>query len=70
MRIVILHPAVPPEATLEDQDSMVQVEAIAEGLRRLGHEAEPLPCTLDLAAVRRELLGTAARGGLQPRRVG
>ncbi|MGO8690801.1 MAG: hypothetical protein ACLQLG_14350 [Thermoguttaceae bacterium] len=56
MRIVILHPAVPPEATLEDQDSMVQVEAIAEGLRRLGHEAEPLPCTLDLAGVRRKLL--------------
>ena len=35
---------------------MVQVEAIAEGLRRLGHEAEPLPCTLDLAGVRRKLL--------------
>ena len=56
MRIVILHPAVPPEATLEDQDSMVQVEAIAGSLRRLGHEPTAMPCTLDLARVRQELL--------------
>ncbi len=56
MRIVILHPAVSPQATLEDQDSMVQVEAIAESLRRLGHQAVPMPCTLDLAAARRDLL--------------
>ncbi len=57
MRIVILHPAIPPDATLEDQDSMVQVEAIAASLRRLGHEPLPMPCTLDLAAVRRDLIG-------------
>ena len=35
---------------------MVQVEAIAESLRRLGHQAVPMPCTLDLAAARRDLL--------------
>jgi D-alanine-D-alanine ligase len=57
MRIVILYPTIPDDATLEDQDSLVQVEAISQALGRLGHEATMLGCTLDLAAVRRELIG-------------
>ena len=56
MRIIILHPAIPADATLEDQDSMVQVEAIAAAITRLGWQPLPMPCTLDLAAVRRDLL--------------
>ncbi len=56
MRVVILHPAIAADATLEDQDSLVQVEAIAAALVRLGHEPLRLPCTADLTAVRRDLL--------------
>ena len=56
MRIIILHPAVPPDATLEDQDSLVQVEAIAAAITRLGWQPLPMPCTLDLAALRQNLL--------------
>ena len=41
---------------LEDQDSLVQVEAISQALRRLGHEPVAMGCTLDLAAVRRDLI--------------
>ena len=56
MRIIILHPAISPDATLEDQDSLVQVEAIAAAIARLGWQPLPMECTLDLAAVRRDLL--------------
>jgi D-alanine-D-alanine ligase len=52
MRIAILHPAVPADASLEDQDTMVQVRTVALSLERLGHEAVPLPCTLNLAELR------------------
>ncbi len=56
MRIIILHPAILADATLEDQDSMVQVEAIAAAITRLGWQPMPMPCTMDLAAVRKQLL--------------
>ena len=56
MRLVILHPTIPDDATLEDQDSLVQVEAISQALRRLGHEPVAMGCTLDLDAVRRDLI--------------
>ena len=56
MRVVILHNAVPADAPPEDQDTLVQVATIAESLARLGHEAMPLACDLDLAAMRRELV--------------
>jgi D-alanine-D-alanine ligase len=41
---------------LEDQDTLVQVRAVAEALASLGHEPAPVSCTLDLAALRDELL--------------
>ena len=56
MRLVILHPTIPDGATLEDQDSLVQVEAISQALRRLGHEPVAMGCGLDLDAVRRNLI--------------
>ncbi len=56
MRVVVLYNAIPANATLEDQDLLVEVEAVASALRRLGHEAIPAACTLDLAAMRAELL--------------
>ena len=56
MRLVILHPTIPDGATLEDQDSLVQVEAISQALRSLGHEPAAMGCGLDLEAVRRDLI--------------
>lgn len=55
MRIAILHSAVPDDATLEDQDTLVQVDTVQKALARLGHEAVTVPCTLDLSALRDEL---------------
>ena len=55
MRVAILHNAVPADATPEDQDTLVQVEAVAGALGRLGHEATAVACTLDLAAMREQL---------------
>jgi D-alanine-D-alanine ligase len=55
MRVVVLHSDVPPDAPLEDQDTLVQVDTVAQALTRLGHEALPLPCTLDLAAFQRKI---------------
>ena len=56
MNIAILYPAIEPDATLEDQDTLIQVQAIADTLRHLGHEPVPMPCGLDLAALREALL--------------
>ena len=56
MRVAILHNAVPADAPPEDQDTLVQVEAVAHALARLGHESTTLACTLDLAAMREKLL--------------
>jgi D-alanine-D-alanine ligase len=56
MRVAILYNAIAEGATLEDQDLLVQVDAVAAALGRFGHEAIPVACTLDLAAMRDELL--------------
>ena len=55
MRIAILHNAVSGADAPDEQDVLVQVEAVAAALERLGHQAWPLPCTLDLAALRARL---------------
>ena len=55
MRIAVLYNAVPEGATLEDQDLLVQVDAVAAALRSLGHEPISLACSLDLAAMRENL---------------
>jgi D-alanine-D-alanine ligase len=56
MRVAILHNAVPADAPLEDQDTLVQVEAVAGALARLGHQPAAVACTLDLGAMREALL--------------
>ncbi len=53
--VAILHGAVPPDAPPDDQDTLLQVEVVAGGLKRLGYEATPVPITLDLAAMVRRL---------------
>jgi D-alanine-D-alanine ligase len=55
MDVAILHPALPPQAALEDQDTLVQVQTVAEALVRLGHRTTTVPCTLDLAALQQRL---------------
>lgn len=55
MRIAILHNAVSGADAPDEQDVLVQVEAVGAALGRLGHQARPLPCTLDLAALRARL---------------
>lgn len=55
MRIPVLHNAVSGAEAPDEQDVLVQVAAVAEALGRLGHDARPLPCTLDLAALRARL---------------
>jgi D-alanine-D-alanine ligase len=56
MRVAVLHNAVPEDAPLEDQDTLVQVRAVVEALARLGHEPTTVSCTLNLAALHEELL--------------
>ena len=56
MRITVLHNAVAPEARDDELDVLVQVEAVTQALRQLGHEPRALPCTLDLEALRQALL--------------
>ena len=62
MRIAILHNAVSGAEAPDEQDVLVQVAAVAEALGRLGHDARPIACTLDLAALRSRLV--AERPGL------
>jgi D-alanine-D-alanine ligase len=56
MRVTILHNAVPADAPPEDQDTLVEVEAVSNALARLGHEPATLACSLDLGAMREDLL--------------
>jgi D-alanine-D-alanine ligase len=55
MRIVILHNEVSPDDRADERDVLVQRDAVAEVLRRLGHGLDYLGCTLDLGAVRSRL---------------
>jgi D-alanine-D-alanine ligase len=53
--VAVLHGAVAPDAPSDEQDTLVQVEAVSRALRRLGWRAEPVPVTLDLDAFARRL---------------
>lgn len=51
MRILVLHSDVPPDAPPDDQDTLLQAEAIAATLGALGHEAVRAAFTPDPAAL-------------------
>lgn len=53
MNVLILHQAVPADATPDERDVLEQVEAVGEALVRLGHRAEVRDCTLDLQSLDR-----------------
>lgn len=55
MRILMVHNAVSPESAPDEEDVLVQADAVSEALRALGHEVTILPCTLDLASIKRRL---------------
>lgn len=56
MMVVVLYNEPGEDASVDDRDVLVQVEAVATALERLGQKTIRLGCTLDLAATRRHLL--------------
>jgi D-alanine-D-alanine ligase len=55
MHVAILHQFVPPDASADERDVLVQASAVSLALRELGHSFSILPCTLDLSAVASQL---------------
>ena len=51
MRVAILHNAVPDDAPPDVRDVLDQVDAVRAALEALGHDAQAVPCTLDLPAL-------------------
>ncbi len=55
MRVAVVHNAVSADSAPDEQDVLIQVDAVSGALRSLGHEAMILPCSLDLASISRRL---------------
>ncbi len=55
MKIVVLHNQPLENASVEEQDVLVQRDAVVAALNRLGHQSYCLGCTLDLETARRQL---------------
>lgn len=55
MRVAVLYGAVPEGASRDEQDVLVQAEAVTAALRRLGHEPKAVVFSLNLEQVRAEL---------------
>ncbi len=55
MDILIAHNAVNDESAPDEQDVLVQTQAVADALAELGHKPFSLPCTLDLQTVQRQI---------------
>jgi D-alanine-D-alanine ligase len=55
MRVVITHNEVTLTSAPDERDVLVQMNAVAEALAKLGHEAIPLSCDLDLATFKSEI---------------
>ncbi len=56
-KVVVLHEQVPPEAELDEQDVLVEVDAVSRALARLGYQPLVLPLSLDaesIASLKRE----------------
>lgn len=58
MKVAVLFNEPLPGAGADDQDVLIQREAVLAALRECGHETLALGCTLDLEHLRRELLQT------------
>jgi D-alanine-D-alanine ligase len=55
MRVSVVHNAVTDDSPADEQDVLVQVEAVREALQALGHEAYTLPAGLELGQLRDQL---------------
>lgn len=60
MKILILHDAPGPRARADEHDSLVQAQAVVEGLKSLGHAATVLGVGPDLDASRRAIASADA----------
>ena len=56
MKIALLHNDVPHEASAADRDVLVQRDAVAAALSRLGHQVSVVACSLDLSATKQALI--------------
>jgi D-alanine-D-alanine ligase len=57
--VIVLHGAVPADASPDEQDTLVQVEAVSGAFRRRGVAPEPLAATLNLKSLRTALRSRA-----------
>ncbi|MDA8125075.1 MAG: D-alanine--D-alanine ligase [Deltaproteobacteria bacterium] len=55
MKVVVIHGEVPVNASKDEQDALVQAEAVSRGLEILGHETFILPLPLNLEKAARTL---------------
>jgi len=55
MRVAVVHHAVRPAAPADEQDILVQAQAVSSALEALGHDVVILPCTLNLLEMRHDL---------------
>jgi D-alanine-D-alanine ligase len=55
VRVAVLHGAVPPDAPPDEQDVLVEVDAVLRALAALGHDPAAVALTLDLEAGARAL---------------
>ncbi len=58
MHVIVLHNRVSPQAAPDEQDVLVQADAVGAALAVLGHEVTRLDCDLDLAALASSLAET------------
>jgi D-alanine-D-alanine ligase len=56
MHIAVVHNATGPEDRPDEQDVLVQAEAVSQSLKELGHDVVQMPCTLDLLSIKDRLL--------------
>jgi D-alanine-D-alanine ligase len=56
MRIAVVHNETGPEDRPDEQDVLVQAEAVSQSLKELGHDVVQMPCTLDLLSIKDRLL--------------
>jgi len=56
MRVAVIHNRVTEDAGAEDQDTLVQVEAVCRAISRAGHNVETFACSLDLQSAHDWLL--------------
>jgi D-alanine-D-alanine ligase len=59
MRIAVLHNALGDRPSQDEQDNLVQLEAVSSALAQLGHEPVALSCSLDLGGVAQKLTEAA-----------